>query len=227
MLKKENDLLNKNDKIILGIDPSIVSRGYGVMSKQGNNLNKLKYGILKPNTKDNKSRLGHIFGTIIELIAQYSATEIAIEAPFFGVNAQSTLKLGKVLGVVYGAAFHKNVSVTEYMPRKVKLAITGNGNATKEQVARMVLNHLGVVLQTPALDDENSSNFDKKVLHNKRGNSSHTGISCDFLEKNYDATDALAVAICHCLQRNNNNKKSNSNKKNSWKSFIENNPERI
>ncbi len=218
--------LNKSNKVILGIDPSIISLGYGVVSQKGNNLNKLKHGVLKPNTKDNKSRLGQIFGTITELINRYSATEIAIEAPFFGVNAQSTLKLGKVLGVAYGAAFHRNISITEYLPRKVKLAITGNGNATKEQVARMVFKHFEVV-QTPAFDDKNSSNFDKKVLHNKMDNSPHLGISCDFLERNYDATDALAVAICHCLQRNNNNKKSNSNKNNSWKSFIEHNPERI
>jgi crossover junction endodeoxyribonuclease RuvC len=128
-----------NEKIILGIDPGTTIMGYGlikVVNKdmkfiQLNELNLKKYD-------DHYLKLKHIFERTVELIDTHNPDEIAIEAPFFGKNVQSMLKLGRAQGVAMAAGLSRQVPITEYSPKKIKMAITGNGNASKEQVAKML-----------------------------------------------------------------------------------------
>ena len=129
----------KKDKIILGIDPGTTIMGFGlikVVNKemeflQLNELNLKKYD-------DHYLKLKLIFERTIELIDSHHPDEIAIEAPFFGKNVQSMLKLGRAQGVAMAAGLSREVPITEYSPKKIKMAITGNGNASKEQVAKML-----------------------------------------------------------------------------------------
>ncbi len=126
-------------KIILGIDPGTVVMGYGIIRVQGQQVSLLDLGVLKPGkAKDGIKRLQIIHVTISGLIRKYKPTEFAIEAPFFGKNVQSMLKLGRAQGVAMAAALQYGLPVAEYAPKKVKQSVTGNGNATKEQVARML-----------------------------------------------------------------------------------------
>jgi crossover junction endodeoxyribonuclease RuvC len=127
------------DKIILGIDPGTTIMGFGlikVVNKkmefiQLNELNLKKYD-------DHYLKLKLIFERTIELIDTHNPDEIAIEAPFFGKNVQSMLKLGRAQGVAMAAGLSREITITEYSPKKIKMAITGNGNASKEQVAKML-----------------------------------------------------------------------------------------
>jgi crossover junction endodeoxyribonuclease RuvC len=121
------------------------------------------------------------------LIEEYKPDEVAIEAPFFGKNVQSMLKLGRAQGVAMAAVLSRNIPITEYAPKKIKVAVTGNGNASKEQVARMLQQLLGFK-QAPKL---------------------------------LDATDALAVALCHKNQQGTAKRSTKS-----WSAFIKENPER-
>lgn len=126
-------------KIILGIDPGTVVMGYGIIRVQGQQVNLLDLGALKPGkAKEGIKRLQIIHVTISGLIRKYKPTEFAIEAPFFGKNVQSMLKLGRAQGVAMAAALQYGLPVAEYAPKKVKQSVTGNGNATKEQVSRML-----------------------------------------------------------------------------------------
>jgi crossover junction endodeoxyribonuclease RuvC len=126
-------------QIILGIDPGTVVMGYGIIRVQGQKVSLVDLGVLKPGkAKDGIKRLQIIHVTISGLVRQYKPTEFAIEAPFFGKNVQSMLKLGRAQGVAMAAALQYGLPVTEYAPKKVKQSVTGNGNATKEQVARML-----------------------------------------------------------------------------------------
>ena len=134
-----------NEKIILGIDPGTTIMGFGlirVVSKkmeliQMSELNLAKY-------KDHYLKLKLVFERTIELIDNYKPDEIAIEAPFFGKNVQSMLKLGRAQGVAMIAGLSREIPITEYSPKKIKKAITGNGNASKEQVAKMLQNLLKI-----------------------------------------------------------------------------------
>ncbi|MFM7671369.1 MAG: crossover junction endodeoxyribonuclease RuvC [Bacteroidota bacterium] len=126
-------------KIILGIDPGTVVMGYGIIKVQGQQVSLIDLGALKPGkARDGIKRLQIIHVTISGLIRQYKPTELAIEAPFFGKNVQSMLKLGRAQGVAMAAALQYGLPVSEYAPKKVKQSVTGNGNATKEQVSRML-----------------------------------------------------------------------------------------
>lgn len=126
-------------KIILGIDPGTVVMGYGIIKVQGQQLSLIDLGILKPGkAKDGLKRLQLIHETVSGLVRKYKPTEFAIEAPFFGKNVQSMLKLGRAQGVAMAAALQYDLPVSEYAPKKVKQSVTGNGNATKEQVSRML-----------------------------------------------------------------------------------------
>lgn len=126
-------------KIILGIDPGTVVMGYGIIRVQGQQVSLVDLGVLKPGkAKDGIKRLQIIHVTISGLVRQYKPTEFAIEAPFFGKNVQSMLKLGRAQGVAMAAALQYGLPVSEYAPKKVKQSVTGNGNATKDQVARML-----------------------------------------------------------------------------------------
>lgn len=176
--------------------------GYGIIEVSGNNQIHLKeMNVLKlSGKKDNHARLQLIHEKILYLIEMHRPSEFAIEAPFFGKNVQSMLKLGRAQGVAIAAAMSANISVTEYSPKKVKQSITGNGNADKDQVWKML----------------------QRILIS----SGYAGI--DERPKHYDATDALAVAVCHHFQSNSLNKKNEViRKKNSWEDFIKHNPAKL
>ncbi len=191
--------MEKPSKIILGVDPGTLLMGFGIIEVTHKKIHLKKMDVLKLSAKkDHYERLQLIHLTIAELISTYQPHEFAIEAPFFGKNVQSMLKLGRAQGVAIAAAMSCNLPVTEYSPKKVKQSITGNGNADKEQVWQM--------LQRILL-------LEKKPKH-------------------YDATDALAVAICHHFQdtpftKKAAPKKKAAKKKTSWQEFIANNPGRV
>lgn len=127
------------DKIIMGIDPGTNLMGYGILRILGNKTEMVAIGVIELNKyKDPYMKLGKIFERITQIIDAYHPDEIAIEAPFFGKNVQSMLKLGRAQGVAIAAAIERDIPITEYPPAKIKVAITGNGNASKEQVAGML-----------------------------------------------------------------------------------------
>jgi crossover junction endodeoxyribonuclease RuvC len=173
--------------------------GYGIIECTGNTIVLVEMDVLKQSgKKDNYIRLQLIYKKVENLIKKYKPTEFAIEAPFFGKNVQSMLKLGRAQGVAIAAAMSAGLSVTEYSPRKIKQSITGNGNADKEQVWKMLQRMLSL----------------KEV------------------PKHFDATDALAVAICHHYQSNSvikpkEEKTRKKQKKTTWENFLKQNPARI
>jgi crossover junction endodeoxyribonuclease RuvC len=127
------------NKIILGIDPGTIVMGYGIISVQGNLIKLVEMGVLKLGKYPDKShRLLIILQKVQELAKIFKPTDFAIEAPFYAKNAQSMLKLGRAQGVAIAAAMSAGLDVTEYLPKAVKQSVTGNGNATKEQVWKML-----------------------------------------------------------------------------------------
>lgn len=127
------------EKIILGIDPGTNIMGYGVLKVVGNKPEVITLGVIDlRKCKDPYLKLRHIYERVQGIIASYLPDELAIEAPFFGKNVQSMLKLGRAQGVAMAAALCREVPITEYAPLKIKMAITGNGQASKEQVADML-----------------------------------------------------------------------------------------
>ena len=127
------------DKIIIGIDPGTRVMGYGILGIKGEEPQLIAMGVLKLNLMDDHyMRLHHIYERVSGLVKQYLPDEMAIEAPFFGKNVQSMLKLGRAQGVAMAAALNQQIPITEYEPRKIKIAITGNGAASKEQVCAML-----------------------------------------------------------------------------------------
>ncbi len=184
----------KKEKIILGIDPGTRILGYGVIHVEGGKLTPITFGVLNLSKyTSHEIKLKKIFERILQLISEYLPDEMAIEAPFFGVNVQSMLKLGRVQGVAMAAALSKEIPIVEYLPKQVKQSVTGNGNATKEQVAYM----LNTILKTK--------------------------IESDYL----DATDALAVAVCHQFHAKTKALTGNNSKKKGWSAFLSENPERM
>ena len=158
----------ETEKIILGIDPGTIVMGYGVIQQQGKKLSILRMGVLKLGKLDNQAlKLKKIFERMLEIIEEYKPDEMAIEAPFYGKNVQSMLKLGRAQGVAMAAALYRDIPIFEYAPRTIKQTITGNGSASKEQVSKM--------LQAMLRFDE--------------------------VPEFFDATDALAAAVCHYLDR--------------------------
>lgn len=179
------------EKIILGIDPGTNIMGFSVIKAQGKNVNVLILDVLRLEKIETQPlKLKKIFETTLRIIEQYHPDSLSIEAPFFGKNVQSMLKLGRAQGVAMAAALYRDIPVFEYSPRKIKQSITGKGAASKEQVASMLTN---------LIHFENPTSF-------------------------LDATDALAVAYCHFLQRNIT---TAGNEYNSWTNFIAKNPERV
>ncbi|MFH1159684.1 MAG: crossover junction endodeoxyribonuclease RuvC [bacterium] len=178
------------ERIILGIDPGTNIMGFGVISVHGNSLRLITLGVLKlVKTDDHPLKLKHIFEKSIALVDEFKPDELAIEAPFFGKNVQSMLKLGRAQGVAMAAALSRSIPIFEYSPRKIKQSITGKGSASKEQVASM-LQHLLTIRETP---------------------------------DSLDATDGLAVAVCHYFQKG---KTGTEKKFTGWKSYLSNHPER-
>ena len=181
----------KTERIILGIDPGTIVMGFGIIRVIGNKMELMVMDELLLSKYDSHSlRLKKIFDRTLQLIDEYHPDELAIEAPFFGKNVQSMLKLGRAQGVAMAAGLHREIPITEYLPKKVKMAVTGNGNASKEQVAGMLQRLLKI-----------------SVLPTK-----------------LDATDGLAVAVCHYY---NGGKEEGKKKYGSWKSFISDNPKRV
>tara|TARA_B100001142_G_scaffold69279_1_gene69332 strand:+ start:316 stop:873 length:558 start_codon:yes stop_codon:yes gene_type:complete len=138
-------LESKKDRIILGIDPGTTIMGYGLIKVVEKKMFFLQLNeLILKKYDDHYLRLKYIFERTIELIDKYNPDEIAIEAPFFGKNVQSMLKLGRAQGVAMAAGLSREISITEYSPKKIKMAITGNGNASKEQVAKMLQSLLSI-----------------------------------------------------------------------------------
>ena len=130
------------ERIILGIDPGTTVMGYGIIMVEGKEMKMLEMGVLHLSKfADHALKLQKIFKKVILLIETYHPDELAIEAPFFGKNVQSMLKLGRAQGVAIAAALSLEIPIREYSPKSIKQSITGNGNASKEQVAKM-LQHL-------------------------------------------------------------------------------------
>jgi len=127
------------DKVILGIDPGTTIMGYGLIHIKGGKAALIDIGVLQLQKLENQAlKLQSIFSKTLELIEQHKPDELAIEAPFFGKNVQSMLKLGRAQGVAIAGALYRNIPIFEYSPKKIKQSITGNGNASKEQVAAML-----------------------------------------------------------------------------------------
>jgi crossover junction endodeoxyribonuclease RuvC len=187
--------LQTPSKIILGIDPGTLFMGYSLIVISQQKIKLLEMSTLKLNShKDHYERLQLIHQKVSELIKQYKPASFAIEAPFFGKNVQSMLKLGRAQGVAIAAAMNSGLEVVEYSPKKVKQSITGNGNAGKEQVWQMLQRILNI-----------QHNTDIKYL---------------------DASDALAVAVCHHFQ-DNSLLKTAGKKLKGWDDFINKNPDRV
>ena len=142
-----------SDRIILGIDPGTIVMGYGLLHVNNNNLKPIGIGVVHLDKyEDHALRLKKIFERVVSIIEEFKPDELAIEAPFFGKNVQSMLKLGRAQGVAIAAALSRNIPITEYSPKKIKLSITGNGNASKEQVAAMLQQILGLKNEHQFLD---------------------------------------------------------------------------
>lgn len=143
------------DKVIIGIDPGTNVMGYGVLGILRGKPSVVAMGVLRLNRmEDHYMRLHRIHERVLGLVEQYLPDEFAIEAPFFGKNVQSMLKLGRAQGVAMAAALSRDIPIAEYEPRKVKMAITGNGAASKEQVQEMLVRILKIPRENlrPELD---------------------------------------------------------------------------
>lgn len=197
----------KKDKIILGIDPGTNIMGYGAIHIIGKEVKLLGAGIISLEKLTGQPlKMKRIFESTMGLLEQFKPDELSIEAPFFGKNVQSMLKLGRAQGIAIAAALVRSIPIFEYSPKKIKQSVTGNGNATKEQVAAML----------------------QKIL--SPSNSSLSGKTFDFSELRYlDATDALGAAMCHHFQDNIQVQASTgvgTKKVSGWKAFLTENPER-
>jgi len=181
----------KKERIILGIDPGTNIMGYGLIECKGKQIRLITMGVLKLGSYSSHAlKLKKIFERTLGLIEEYHPDEMAAEAPFFGKNVQSMLKLGRAQGVAFAAALYKDIPIFEYSPRKIKQSITGKGSASKEQVAAILSNLV-------------KFEEDPKYL---------------------DATDGLAVAICHFFQ---GDQAEDGGKHDSWSSFLAKNKDRI
>ncbi|OIP81774.1 MAG: crossover junction endodeoxyribonuclease RuvC [Porphyromonadaceae bacterium CG2_30_38_12] len=135
----------QQESIILGIDPGTTIMGYGLLEVNGNKTTMIAMGVLDLRKfSDHYLKLQRIFARTLSLIDEFHPDFLAIEAPFFGKNVQSMLKLGRAQGVAMSAALYRDVPITEYAPLKIKMAITGNGSASKEQVADMLRRYLKI-----------------------------------------------------------------------------------
>ena len=135
----------EKETIILGFDPGTTIMGYGIIKVTGNKVEMLVMGILDLKKYSNHYlKLQKIFSRTLSLIDEFHPDCMAIEAPFFGKNVQSMLKLGRAQGVAMSAALYRDLPITEYAPLKIKMAITGNGRASKEQVADMLRRYLNI-----------------------------------------------------------------------------------
>ncbi|MCX2450601.1 crossover junction endodeoxyribonuclease RuvC [Pedobacter sp. PLR] len=185
-------LVEKKERVIIGIDPGTSIMGYGVILEKGSKIELITMGIVRmDHLDDHFLKLQRIFEKTIVLIDEYKPDAMALEAPFYGKNIQVMLKLGRAQGVAMAAALSRDIPITEYAPRKIKQSITGSGSAGKEQVAAM-LQTLLKFKETP-----------------------------QFL----DATDGLAVAVCHSFQRVSTSGTGKSYS--GWEAFAKDNKKRL
>ncbi|HAI76223.1 MAG TPA: crossover junction endodeoxyribonuclease RuvC [Microscillaceae bacterium] len=163
------------DKVILGVDPGTRLLGYGLLGVKGTKMYLIQHGVIHlAKYKSHALKLQKIFLKLTQLIEAYSPDEMALESPFYGQNIQVALKLGRAQGVAMAAALVKDIPIVEYAPRKIKQSVTGNGNASKEQVAAM----LGKLLmfdhtQSEALDATDALGV--AVCHHFQGSSKTQG----------------------------------------------------
>ncbi len=181
--------LSSSTQIILGIDPGTVVMGYGVIAIENRKIKLISMGVVKLNKlEDSLLRLKMISEKVTGLIQQYQPNATAIEAPFFGKNVQSMLKLGRAQGVCIAASLVKDVPVFEYSPKKIKQSITGNGNSSKEQIAAMLKQLCGFEIQPKFLDA--TDGLAAAVCHHFQNNITGDTVSKkvsgwgDFLSKN-------------------------------------------
>ena len=180
------------EKIILGIDPGTNILGFGIIRVDSRGPHYVDMGVFDlRKIKDPFEKLANIFAGVTELLEEHHPDELAVESPFYGKNAQVILKLGRAQGAALTAAVMKGIPVAEYAPRKAKIAICGNGAASKEQVAMMIQKTLKVELESKYLD----------------------------------ATDALAIALCHHYQTSN--PLAGVGGVTDWKRFLAENPDRV
>jgi crossover junction endodeoxyribonuclease RuvC len=148
------DKINKVNRTILGVDPGTTLMGYAIVRSKDSNLELLVMGVIElKKYKSHYEKLSKIYERVNSIIKEYSPDELAIEAPFFGKNVQSMLKLGRAQGVAMAAALSNGLPIFEYAPKKIKIAITGSGNASKEQVANSLKLELQIK-ETPKYMDE-------------------------------------------------------------------------
>jgi crossover junction endodeoxyribonuclease RuvC len=141
------------EKIILGIDPGTRVMGYGLIKIENKKMELLQYGVINLSKyTTHEVKLKKIFERVSSIINEFAPDEVALEAPFYGKNVQSMLKLGRAQGVAMAAALSKEIPIVEYSPKSVKQSVTGNGNATKEQVAYMLEQLFGQKLPGEYLD---------------------------------------------------------------------------
>ena len=141
------------DKIILGIDPGTTIMGYGLIQIKGKKMELLQMGVLHlSKLSSHELKLKRIFERTLLMIDEHKPDELAVEAPFFGKNVQSMLKLGRAQGVAMAAGLYRNIPIFEYSPKKIKKSITGNGNASKAQVAAMLKSLLTIKEMPKHLD---------------------------------------------------------------------------
>ena len=191
----------ETDKVILGIDPGTRILGFGVIRVLDRKVEYLQMGVVNlKGTKDHFVTLRTIYEEVTKIIEKYNPDELAVEAPFYGKNVQVMLKLGRAQGAAIAAAIRRDIPIFEYAPRSIKLAVTGKGAASKEQVAMMAQRLLGI----------------------------------DIAQEYLDATDALAIALCHHYHVSNpvlaaasGSRKGGKKLSGSWEQFVESNPGRV
>lgn len=185
--------METTEKIILGVDPGTRYMGYGIIRVANREIELLQYGVINlTKYSTHELKLKKIFERMTGIINEFGPDEMALEAPFYGKNVQSMLKLGRAQGVAMASALVKEIPIVEYSPKSVKQSVTGNGNATKEQVSYMLEKMLRIKLEGERLD----------------------------------ATDAVAVAVCHHFHANNLQSSKTGTKK-GWGAFVSENPDRI
>ncbi len=177
--------------IVLGIDPGSRHTGYGVLEVEGGREQVIEYGVLKLDVQDSHQlRLKCIYDRLMQVIERCLPDECAIEMPVYGNNAQSMLKLGRAQAAAMLAVLNRGLPVAQYTPKEVKKSVTGNGNASKEQVCFMV----------------------KSIL----------SIEDSDIERSMDASDALAVGLCHAHRLS-----QGPTRHRNWEAFIQANPDRV
>ncbi|SMD46410.1 Holliday junction endonuclease RuvC [Aquiflexum balticum DSM 16537] len=187
----KEDKKEAKEKIILGIDPGTNVMGYGLILIEGQKYSLIQFGVIHlKKYSSHELKLKKIFERITGLIDEFHPDSVALEAPFYGENVQSMLKLGRAQGVAMAAALAREIPIAEYSPKKVKQSVTGNGNSSKLQVAEMI-----------------------KTL-----------LKIEEIPKLLDATDALAVALCHHFH---DGRLQTRGRTAGWKSFLEENPGRV